>query len=263
MYKRQALQALIPPDEGQGLWENIKENPMVYGAGGVVTASAAKFAYDKAAASQSAALSGGAKFMKGFAPYLGAMATPFVASALGATQKEADVLGGFANIGAGGYMGYQGATGMMANNLAGNLAGSNNAKTLINRAKALGISEIDGKKVGKIKDVNLLQKGIAEKVQTDGYNKTRSTLSQNKGSKQIFNNANKKWGGTKILKNAKLGRLPGMGTLALAALTIPEIIALGKTLFGGDTTTSDDVPDYSPYQKPTKQAAYARKWGDM
>ena len=54
-----------------------------------------------------------------------------------------------------------------------------------------------------------------------------------------------------------------MGTLALAALTIPEIIALGKTLFGGDTTTSDDVPDYSPYQKPTKQAAYARKWGDM
>ena len=43
-----AMQALIPANEGQGLWENIKENPMPYGMGGIVTSSAAKFAYARA-----------------------------------------------------------------------------------------------------------------------------------------------------------------------------------------------------------------------
>lgn len=256
-----AMQALIPANEGQGLWENIKESPMTYGMGGMVTASAAKFAYDKMRASQALGgnLSGFAGKMKTMGPFLGAMAAPMAAQALGATEKEADVIGGVANVGVGGYLGAQGIGGIRANALAGSLADSNTLKTLRGRAKALGITEVDGKSISKVTNLDSIKKGIAEKVQGDGYRKTKSRLSKDKGSRQIFKNANKKYGGANKLKGFKGAKLPGWGSLAMAALTIPEIVSLTKTLFGNEPT-SDDVDDYSPYQKQQTKTPEFRTW---
>ena len=253
-----ALQGFIPANEGQGLWENIKENPMYYGAGGLMSASAAKFAYDKLATSK---FKKGAKFLKGGAPYLAAMGAPMAASALGATKEEADTIGGFANVGAGSFMGYQGATGLLKDRLAGGLVNSDTLKTLRNRAKHLGIDTVDGKKLSSVKDTKAVKTAIIDKVQGQSYSKSAKAL---KGSsKQIFKSATGKWGNIKNV--AKYGaRGPGGMTMALAALTIPEIISLTKNLFGvGDEEeTSKPASPYSMYQKQQYTAPSLRSWGN-
>ena len=227
------------------------ENPFPYLAGGTLAASGAKAALDYMGTSNMAGAGMLSKGLRTAGPMLGAQFAPGVASWLGATDKEAEVIGAGATGLAGGYYGWSGATGMMKDNLAGRLVNTTDMKALKARAKELGIAEVDGKDVSdkrtKISKEKLRAK-IANKVQSQSYRASTSSL-----SKATRTSLPK----TGSLKSFKLPKLGGGMNLAMAAFTIPQIINLAKELFGGGGTTTptkDTTADiYAPSETRTRE----------
>ncbi len=233
----QMLKALIPVDEGEGLWGKVKENPYTAGVGGAIAIGASKAAYNKAKAMAEKSKKGRggmlSKGMRSYGPALAALGVDPLARYLGATEREADILQGTANVGVGGYYGVQGFKTGRTGFTKGALSGKHlTPKQLKANAKKLGIKNIKSSKAA-------IQRQIASKVDNIGYAGVKKKLSE-KAMKSTFSGFLKKAAARQVAGSA----MPGWGNIAMAALSAADLVSLGMTLFGGEEEAST-VP-YSP-----------------
>ena len=251
----QMLSALTPAEEGEGLWKKVTDNPFQAGVGGAIAVGASKALYDKAKAmaEKSKKGRGGAlsRGMRAWGPAAASFAVSPLARQLGATEREADIMQGVANVGVGGYYGRRGFQTSRRNMLRQSLGGKHlTTKELTKHAKDLGIKKGDLKKTK-----SALQKQIKTKVKSLGYKGT-----VNKIGKTGFSGAWKRFLAKAGAKQVAGSALPGWGNLAMAALTVSDVIALGQELFGGTEESSTLHNPYAPGSTVTNQQVVPRSW---
>ena len=251
----QMLSTLTPGEEGEGLWKKVTDNPFQAGVGGAMAVGASKALYDKAKAmaEKSKKGRGGAlsRGMRNWGPAAASFAVSPLARKLGATEREAEIAQGITNVGVGGYYGRRGYQASRGNMLRRSLSGKHlTTKELTKHAKELGINKKDLKKTKAA-----LQKQIKSKVKTLGYNQTVKKLGSGTVS-SAWKSFLRKAGAKQIAGSA----MPGWGNAAMLALTVSDVISLGKTLFGGEEESSNQGNPYVPGSTVTNQQIVPKSW---
>jgi hypothetical protein len=241
----EALKSMIPQDQGEGIWAKIKEDPFRTVGYGAIGAGASRAAWKKAKQLTAGSKYGGSvmKGVKGAAPFGLAMAAPWAAKQLGATDKEAQRIGQVANIGAGGIYGSRAAGNVLKGSLKGALGGAHlTKKELLQQAKNLGVNVKNASKVNKA----AVRKLVTNQIDNLGYMASRRAITKKAGKaglNVLMKNFIKKAG----MKQAAGSAMPGWGNIAMGIMTVPDIIDLAKAMWSGeeDSGPSVQVP-YTP-----------------
>ena len=224
-------------EQGPGLLGSLMEAPLIYGAGGYGAYKGSRYLYDKAKK-----LKGGkfAKGLRGVVPAaVGSLVSP-LAKQLGATEREAEIAKNIGMTGAGAAYGAQAVKTVARNRLAAGV-GAQTKKQLLTSAKKLGIKDIR-----KNASKQAIQELVENKVKNQSTKATTKALGKSATQKALA-----KFGAKAIAKQAIGSGLPFWGNVAAAVLTVPDLIQLGRALWGGDdqaTPTNEiEVPTNTSY----------------
>ena len=235
------FQQYKPQPEGPGIAGAIMENPLPIGLGAAGAASIARAAYKKAQdLGEKGKFPRLAKGLRMGGPAAAGMAAKPLAEMLGATEREAEIAGNIGMVGAGAAYGAQAVKTVARNRLAAGV-GAQTKRQLLTSAKKLGIKDVQ-----KTASKQAIQELVENKVKNQSTKATAKALGKSATQKALA-----KFGAKAIAKQAMGSGLPLWGNIAAAALTIPDLIQLGKALWGGDdqaTPTNEiEVPTNTSY----------------
>lgn len=155
-------------------------------------------------------------------PLAALLAAQPLARKLGATDAQAETIGRTAGAGVGSYYGAKGVANLATNRLASGLATGSPAE-LKARLKKLSNKNIKG--LSK----KAIQAEIGKQVTKQGLRETTKKVGASASKKALL-----KFTAKAGAKQAMGSALPFWGNLAMAALTVPDMIELGRAMFSGE-----------------------------